>query len=216
MKWFGHASFSITDLVSGTKIYYIDPFELPQNQEKGDLIFITHAHPDHLSTEDITPLLKEDSVVIATLDCLEDLDIPQEQKQAVAANTFYTVKGVPFSAVPAYNTHPDRLNFHPKEKGWVGYIITVNNQKIYHAGDTDFIPEMNDLAKENLDIAMLPIGGTYTMDADEAIKAANAIKAKITIPIHYRRLLGDQAKSAEEKFKRGVTESKVVVLKEIS
>ena len=85
---------------------------------------------------------------------------------------------------------------------------------VYHAGDTDFIPEMKQLGK--ISVAMLPIGGTYTMDADEAIVAANTIAADITVPMHYRRLLGDNYTDAEEKFKAGVTKSKVVILEEVA
>lgn len=217
INWFGHAGFGITDRISGSKIYYIDPFELPQIKlDKGDLIFITHAHYDHLSGIDINKILKDDSVVIATLDCLNNISIPDEQKQAVAPGSSYTVKGVPFSTIPAYNIHPARLKFHPRKNGWVGYVITVNNQKIYHAGDTDFVPEMKDLVKENLDIALLPIGGTYTMDVDEAIEAANEIRAKITIPMHYRNLLKEKSDEVVEKFRKGVKNSEVVILEEYS
>jgi L-ascorbate metabolism protein UlaG (beta-lactamase superfamily) len=95
----------------------------------------------------------------------------------------------------------------------VGYILSINNQTIYHAGDTDHIPEMKSLAERNLDIAMLPIGGTYTMGVDEAVEAANTIKARVTIPMHYRRLLGDKYKEAEEKFRKEV-KGKVEILEE--
>jgi L-ascorbate metabolism protein UlaG (beta-lactamase superfamily) len=216
IKWFGHASFAIADKVTGNQIYYIDPYQLPQekNLEKADLIFITHAHHDHLSLGDIDYILKPETTVIATPDSLDTLKIPDEQKFPVAPSTFYTVKGIPFETIPAYNLKPERLKMHPKSNNWVGYVITVNKQKIYHAGDTDFIPEMEKLASENLDIAMLPMGGTYTMDVDEMIKAANAIKAKITIPMHYRRLIGDKYPEHEERLRQGVTESEVVILEE--
>lgn len=217
VRWFGHASFSITDRSNGNKIYFIDPFELPAgNLEKADLIFITHAHPDHLSLGDINHILKPETIVIATPDSLATLKIGEEQKFAVEPNKEYEVSGVKFETIPAYNIHPDKLDFHPKSNNWVGYILHVNNQKIYHAGDTDFIPEMHELASKKLDIAMLPMGGHYTMDVDEMIKAANAIAAKVTIPIHYRRLLGDKYNEAEEKLKAGVKNSKVVILKEVS
>ncbi|OGH18443.1 MAG: hypothetical protein A2868_03410 [Candidatus Levybacteria bacterium RIFCSPHIGHO2_01_FULL_40_15b] len=218
IRWFGHASFVITDTVSGNKIYYIDPFELPtgSNLGKADLIFVTHAHYDHLSEGDINHILKPQTSVIATPDSLATLKIPNEQKFEVAPNNSYEVKGTKFETIPAYNIKPERLNAHPKRNNWVGYILFVNNQKIYHAGDTDFIPEMRDLASKTLDIAMLPMGGTYTMGVSETIEAANAIAAKITIPMHYRRLLGDRSSEAEEKLKAGVTNSKVIILEEIS
>ena len=216
IRWFGHASFAVTDSITNNKIYFIDPFELPEsNSDKADLIFITHAHHDHLSLGDIDHILKPETTVIATPDSLSELKIPDGQKFPVGPDNFYTVKSVPFETVPAYNIVPERLNFHPRANNWVGYIITVNNQKIYHSGDTDFVPEMKELASKNLDVAMIPIGGTYTMDVFEAIEAANAIAAKITIPMHYRRLLGDKYQESEQKLKQGVTSSKVIILEEV-
>ncbi len=217
IRWFGHASFAITDSSNGNLIYFIDPYELPSsNSDKADLVFVTHAHHDHLSLGDIDHILKPETTVIATPDSLGTLKIPDQQKFEVTPNNTYEVKGTKFETVPAYNIKPDRSNFHPKLNNWVGYILFVNNQKIYHAGDTDFIPEMEDLASKSLDIAMLPMGGTYTMEVEEMIEAANAIAAKVTIPMHYRRLLGDKYKQAEEKLKSGVKNSKVVILEEIS
>lgn len=211
LTWFGHASFSFKDKL-GNKIYYVDPFDLEGSEiEKADLIFITHAHYDHCSFEDVKKILKDDSVLIAPPDCLSMIDV-QNQKQEVAPNKTYEVKGFKFWTFPAYNINK---NFHPKENNWVGYFFNINKMKIYHAGDTDFIPEMKNLKDLNLDVAMLPIGGTYTMDVDSAIEAANAIAAKTTIPMHYKNILGDSYKDAEEKFKQGVTNSKVVVLEEV-
>jgi L-ascorbate metabolism protein UlaG (beta-lactamase superfamily) len=215
IRWFGHSSFAIIDSASGNRIYFIDPYELPEkNEDRADLIFITHAHHDHLSLGDIDHILKPETTVIATPDSLKELKIPDSQKFPVGPDNFYTVKGVPFDTVPAYNTKPERANFHPRSNNWVGYILTVNKQKIYHAGDTDFIPEMRELSSKSLDIAMLPMGGTYTMEVDEMIDAANTIAAKITIPMHYRRLLGDKYREAEKKLKNGVTNSKVAILEE--
>ncbi len=217
LRWFGHASFAIIDASNGNRIYFIDPFELPANlSDKADLIFVTHAHYDHLSEGDINHILKPETTVIATPDSLSTLKIASEQEFTIEPNKEYEVSGTKFETIPAYNVAPERTKFHPKSNKWVGYILFVNNQKIYHAGDTDFIPEMRDLASKNLDIAMLPIGGTYTMNVSEAIEAANAIGAKITIPMHYRRLLGDKYKEAEEKLKSGVTNSKVVILEEVT
>lgn len=210
LEWFGHASFQFTDQ-NGNKIYYVDPFDLKSKElEPADLIFITHAHYDHCSFDDVKKILKDDSIIVAPPDCLEKIGV-QNQKQPVEPNKSYEVKGFKFSTIPAYNIDK---NYHPKENNWVGYIFEFNGKKIYHAGDTDFIPEMNNLKNLNLDLAMLPIGGTYTMDVDEAIEAANAIGAKTTIPMHYKRLLGELYKEAEEKFKTGVTNSKVLILEE--
>lgn len=211
VKWFGHASFQFTDK-NGNKIYYVDPFDLRSGElEPADLIFITHSHSDHLSPEDLTKILKDNSVLIAPPDCLAKIDV-KNTKLEVFPNKEFEVKGFKFWTFPAYNINKP---FHPKENNWVGYIFELNGQKIYDAGDTDFIPEMRDLKKWDIDVAMLPIGGTYTMNVDEAINAANEISAKTTIPMHYRKLLGNSYKEAEEKFKKGVTDSKVVILEEV-
>ena len=218
VTWFGHASFSFVDNSSGKKIYYIDPFELPQekNLPKADIIFVTHAHYDHLSPKDISSILKPDTAVVATSDSLETLNIPGEQKFPVEPNEEYEVKGFKFQTVPAYNVHPERLSAHPKSNNWVGYIFDINGIRFYHAGDTDFIPEMQTFDKLNIDVAMLPMGGKFAMDVEEVIKAVEAIKPKKVIPMHYKRILLDKSKDAEERLKQGVKESEVVILEEFS
>jgi len=215
VTWLGHASFCFTDSQTGQKIYYVDPFQFKnKNLDKADIIFITHAHYDHLSNTDISLILKPKTTVVATPDSLKTLNITQV-KFPVEPNKSYEINGFKFDTVPAYNVVPERLSFHPKSNNWVGYIFNLNGLKIYHAGDTDFILEMKSLKNLNLDIAILPMGGTYTMDVDEAIEAANAICAKKTIPMHYKSLLKEKAKIAEEKFKKGVTNSEVVILEEL-
>lgn len=213
--WLGHASFKIKDELTGNLIYYIDPFDFKLSKyEKADIIFVTHAHFDHCSKDDVDKIIKDDTVVVAPRDCIQNLGLTsQYQRQGVSPNENHEVKGLKFRTVPAYNIHPDRLSAHPRSNNWVGFIITVNNQTIYHAGDTDFIPEMKNLGP--IDIVMLPMGGKYTMDVEDAIEAANAIGAKITIPMHYKRLLGSAYKEAEEKFQQGVTNSKVFILTEL-
>lgn len=217
IKWYGHASFSFVDEASGNRIYYIDPFELPDTElEPADLVFITHAHPDHFSPNDLDMIMHDETTVIAPPDILIQMDRKVDLLQPVTPNSSYTVQGFSFFTIPAYNDRPGREEKHPKSNNWVGYIFTVNGKKIYHAGDTDFIPEMKALKDHNLDIAMLPIGGNFTMDVDEAIEAANYVQAKVTIPMHYRRLLGDKYKEAEEKFKTGVINSQVEILDQVS
>ncbi len=216
ITWFGHASFSLLD-ENGKRIYYIDPFELPNKPlEKADLLFITHAHADHFSPKDLTSLLKDDTTVIAPIDCLEQLHLSENQQYPVMPHEEHVVKGIEFVTIPAYNTHAERLSAHLKENNWVGYVITINGQKIYHAGDTDIIPEMETLAALHLDVALLPIGGKFTMDVAEAAKAANMIGAKKTIPMHYKKLLGENYKEAEEQFKKLVRNSEVIILPEVS
>jgi L-ascorbate metabolism protein UlaG (beta-lactamase superfamily) len=225
--WFGHASFSFVDK-NGNRIYYVDPFDLKaKSLQEADIVFITHAHYDHFSQIDIDKILKPETVVVATSDVLEKIDLDNERKIRVEPNKNYEIKparhasqgnaggGFKFSTIPAYNNHPNKLNFHPRANNWVGYVFELNGKKVYHAGDTDFIEEMKLLKNQSLDVAILPIGGTYTMDVIEAAAAANAICAKITIPMHYKSLLREKSEAAEKKFKKMVTNSKVVILEEL-
>lgn len=217
ITWYGHANFRLIDKVSGNTVYYIDPYNFPTSTKlsPADIVFITHAHGDHCSPSDVDRIIKRDTVLVMPSDCLEKFQVANE-KIGVAPKHAYEVKKLHFETVAAYNTHPQRLQSHPKESKWVGYIFTINNKKVYHAGDTDFTSEMKDLRKMGLEIAMLPIGGLHTMDVDEAITAANTIQAKITIPMHYKSLLGEAAVDAERKFSEGVTKSHVVLLEEVA
>lgn len=216
LTWLGHASFFFNDQ-SDNRVYFVDPFELGERKlDKADLIFITHAHYDHFSQEDIDCIIKDDTTIIAPPDILAKIQIPNERKQAVEPNNSYDVKGFKFSTIPAYNHRPGREEKHPRANNWVGYIFELNGKKIYHAGDTDFTEEMKKLKDLHLDVAMMPMGGNFTMDVDEMIEAANHIAAKITIPMHYKMLLGENYKEAEEKLKEGVTNSEVRILPEFS
>ncbi len=212
ISWFGHASFMVENKLGG-KFYFLDPFDIKRlPNEKMDAIFISHAHFDHWSPNDIRKLITPDTVIVGVNGC-QNLNLPNNAFMIVEPNRLFTVSDIKVKTIPAYNIKPDRTTFHPKENKWVGYVLDVGGMKIYHAGDTDLIPEMKTLS--DIDVAMLPIGGTYTMDVKEATEAANIIKADVTIPMHYRRLLGNNAKSAEEEFKAGV-KGKVEVLRELS
>jgi len=204
LKWIGHAAF----IIEGEKRIYIDPFKLSKNFGEADIIFITHSHFDHLSIDDIKKVAKKETTIVA----------PTEAKSKLASfNTFlvepmkkYNINGVEFETVYAYNVKKERLNFHPKQNNWLGYIINAEGKRIYHAGDTDFIDEMKNI---KCDLALLPIGGTYTMGVEEAIEATNAIDAKYFAPMHYKALLGREgSKEAADKFKKEVKNS--ILLKE--
>ncbi|MGD0590668.1 MAG: MBL fold metallo-hydrolase [Bacteroidota bacterium] len=188
IHWLGHSAFRIED---GSSQIYIDPFKLPANLPKADIIFITHAHYDHFSVEDIARIKKDNTIIVATKDVTSKIG---KGTVTVVPGQNYTVGSLKVMTVPAYNLDK---KFHPKENNWVGYIITLSNgQKIYHAGDTDFIPEMR---KVVTDIALLPCGGTYTMTAQQAAEAANTFKPKVLIPMHWGDIVGSRADAEEVK-----------------
>lgn len=171
-----HSAFKLSD----GKVIYIDPFNL-KNNDQADIILITHSHYDHCSIKDLQKIIKPGTEIFIPPDCQSKINHFDNVKVTlVQPNKVYSSGNIKIETIPAYNINK---SFHPRANDWVGYIITVNNKRIYHAGDTDFIPEMNSL--KNIDIALLPIGGTYTMDVDEAAAAANAIKPKVVIPMHY-------------------------------
>jgi len=183
IKWLGHAAFKLDNEIT----IYIDPFNI-EKEDTADLVLITHEHYDHCSPEDIEKVCGKSTIIIAPPSC--DPSIARDFKK-VKPGDRVEVRGVIIDAVPAYNLGK---KFHPKEKKGIGYILTMNGVHIYHAGDTDVIPEMK---KIRADIALLPVGGTYTMNAEEAVKAAELIKPKIAIPMHYGSIVGDE-KDAEE------------------
>ena len=162
IEWLGHASFRITN----AKTIYIDPWKLKIAQP-ADIILITHGHYDHCSPEDISKIQKKETVILASSDCLKELS---GNVKSIQPGQRLTVSGVEVEAVPAYNIGKA---FHPKSNNWLGFIISLDNTRIYHAGDTDLIPEMENI---KVDIALLPIGGTYTMDLQQAARLVNQIK----------------------------------------
>ena len=199
IEWLGHASFKISNKLK----IYIDPYILPSKTEKADLIFVTHEHYDHCAVENIKKIAKEDTEIIITEDCIAKLK--GLKTFPVVPGRSYEVKGIKFETIPAYNLNK---TFHTKASNWVGYVIEIEGVRIYHAGDTDFIPEMKNL--KNIDIALMPVGGTYTMNAEEAANAVNSFKPKIAIPMHYGEIVG--SKKDAEKFKELVKEAKVAIL----
>lgn len=179
IEWLGHAGFMIK--TQGTFIY-LDPHEGEYNT-LADLIIITHSHSDHCNTEKIHHIQKEDTLMIAPQDCATKIGAlvisltPGEETMT---------QGIHIAAVEAYNVKRFRapgIPFHPKGLG-VGYIVTVDGKTIYHAGDTDFIEEMKALKAHNLTLALLPSGGTYTMDNADAIDATLAISPQKVFPMH--------------------------------
>ena len=194
IKWLGHASFKI----EGEKIIYIDPYEINES-DKGDIILITHEHYDHCSPEDVSKIQKESTVIVTIASAASKLS---GNIKIVKPEDELEISGIKIKAVPSYNINKQ---FHTKESNKVGFIITIDGETVYHAGDTDFIPEMNNI---KTDIALLPVSGTYVMDPMEACKAAEVIKPKYVIPMHYGNIVGT-LKDAE-KFKKHYTGDTVI------
>lgn len=176
IHWLGHDAFRI----DGVETVYFDPYQVSSGP-KADLILVSHDHFDHCSPEDVAKIQAPQTVIVTEKDSAKNLS---GDVRVVTAGETLDVGGVKVEAVPAYNTDKD---FHPRGKGWLGFIVELQGVRIYHAGDTDFIPEMKEL---RVDIALLPVSGTYVMTADQAAKAAQAIGPKLAIPMHYGAIVG--------------------------
>ena len=175
--------------INKEKTIYIDPFKIDRNYNDADIVFITHDHYDHYSEEDIDKVINENTTIIIPEELLTKLLRKGINKNAIITvepNEKYMVQGIKFETIPEYNTNK---TFHPKENGWVGYIITLDDIRYYIAGDTDITEENK---KVKCDVAFVPVGGTYTMDFKEAASLINEIKPKIAIPIHYGSIVGTE------------------------
>lgn len=171
------------------KIIYIDPYKIDRQYNDADLIFITHGHQDHYSEEDIDKVKNQNSKFIATKDVVEKLlekGINKDLIIIVEPEKEYIVDNINFKTISAYNIGKE---FHLKEKGWVGYIIKINDIIYYISGDTDITEENK---KIKCDIAFVAVGGTYTMDYKEASDLINIIKPKYAIPTHYGSVVGTE------------------------
>lgn len=197
--WRGHDSFEIISSIT----IWIDPYKIDMYEEKADLLLITHPHFDHLSIEDIEKIVKDDTVIVIPRDEEAKKKLQGYSLVELGPGEETVVKGVHIKAVPAYNVGKE---FHPKQKNWNGYIITIEGKKVYHAGDTDFVPEMNSL---RADIFLVPVSGTYVMDREEAVRAVKAINPEIAIPMHYGEIVGS---IEDAQYLRSELGEKIVIL----
>ncbi|MBO5408316.1 MAG: MBL fold metallo-hydrolase [Clostridia bacterium] len=173
--------------LEGSKVIYVDPFRIPEYKNDGDIILITHPHYDHFSPEDIEKVAKESTRYVMPKSMKEDAvhaGFSEHQIYLMQPGNILELSGVTIAAVPSYNVGKP---MHPKENDWLGYVVTVKEKRIYIAGDCDLMPEESTVS---CDVAMLPIGGTYTMNFKEAAECVNRICPSYVIPTHYGTLVG--------------------------
>ena len=175
--WLGHDGFR----VDGSKTIYFDPYQIASDKP-ADLVLVTHEHFDHCSPEDVAKVQGTDTIIVTEKDAAAKLT---GDVRIMSPGEKLAIDDISIESVPAYNVDK---SFHPKGKGWLGFVVEIDGVRIYHAGDTDYIPEMNGL---KTDIALLPVSGTYVMTASEAIEAAVAINPQIAIPMHYGAIVGE-------------------------
>ena len=172
---------------------YIDPWGVT-GDPPADVVFITHAHEDHFNPEDLQKVVRGDTKILAPPDVAQELS---GDVTPVAPGESHDVSGIKVQTVPAYNVVESRLDMHPRSNNWVGYILTLGDTTYYHAGDTDHVPELDSV---RADVSFVPIGGTYTMEAQEAAELVKAQSPKLAVPMHYGFVVGTPADA--ETFKR--------------
>ncbi len=215
IEFLGHSGFLIS---TGSKKIAIDPYNISGNAGKVDLILITHSHYDHCSIKDIEMLKKEGTAVVIPAGAQSKITkIEGVNMEIIEVGDSLEFGKIKIEAVPAYTIDKE---FHPKKEGWLGYVIKMDNVIVYHAGDTDNIPEMKNLTgygKHGNDfIALLPVSGKYVMDADEAVEAASFLSPTIAIPMHYGAGVVGSKEDAERFVKRcGELNIKAEILEKI-
>ncbi len=181
ITWFRQSALRWRD---DERTIYIDPWGTPDDAPPADLILITHAHFDHFQPDEIARLSTPATKVVAPHDVASELG---GDVMPVVPGESYEVAGVRFMTVPAYNVREERLEMHPRANRWVGYVLELGGRRYYHAGDTDHLTELEDV---RTDVAFVPIGGTYTMDAEEAGGLITAIGPQLAVPMHFGFVVG--------------------------
>jgi len=196
IHWLGHDAFRI----DWRKKIFIDPYQLA-GKDAADLVFVTHEHFDHCSPEDIAKIQGSGTIIIGPADALAKV---KGTTRPVKPGDTFDIEGIHVEVVPSYNIGK---KFHPQANAWVGYVLTLEGKSVYHAGDTDRIPEMKNI---RADVALLPVSGTYVMTPEEAGQAALDIRPRLAaIPMHYGSVVGGL--SDAERF-RDLLQGKVPVV----
>jgi L-ascorbate metabolism protein UlaG (beta-lactamase superfamily) len=193
LTWLGHDGFRIQN----GQVIYIDPYQIEAGGPKADIVLVSHEHDDHCSVDDLKKITGPNTIIVAHAQSKDELaKVKAKEIKIIKPGDKVNVGDIAIEAVPAYNVNkflkPGKV-FHPKEDGKLGFVVAVKGTRIYHAGDTDHIPEMRNI---RTDIALLPVSGTYVMTAQEAAEAAATINPKVAIPMHYGAIVGD-ARDAE-------------------
>jgi L-ascorbate metabolism protein UlaG (beta-lactamase superfamily) len=192
IHWLGHDTFRL----EGSSVIYLDPFKLPSGAVPADVILVTHDHDHHLSRAAIAALVQPGTILIGpapVVAAATAMNVEGLTLVTIAAGETLTAGTATVTAIPAYTTTKFRapgVPYHPREAGGLGYLVELDGRTIYHAGDSDLIPEMRDV---HCDVALLPIGGRSTMSADEAAAACDLIDAAVAVPMHYGDRAGDRS-----------------------
>jgi L-ascorbate metabolism protein UlaG (beta-lactamase superfamily) len=187
VEWLGHSGFRIR---AGRASIYIDPYRVPGGPD-ADAILITHGHYDHFSPQDVERLSGAETTVVAPAPVAERLS---GRVRSIAPGELLELGRIDVRAVAAYNTSKRDASgnlFHPPEAGWVGYELRVGGERLYHSGDTDVIPEMDQVV--GVDVALLAISGVYVMTPGEAAEAARRIQPRLAVPMHWGEHIGTLA-----------------------
>ncbi|ABO09236.1 MBL fold metallo-hydrolase [Pyrobaculum calidifontis] len=214
ISWLGHDGFRI---VGGGVVVYIDPFQLQVGEPKADFILVTHEHFDHCDPPSIQRVLKPSTRVVAPRVAKACVSKAAQNVVEISPGASIDLGPLRVTAYPAYNINKFRdpargVVFHPREDGRVAYLIEWGGVRIFHAGDSDFVPEFRDV---KADVVLVPVSGVYVMTAREAAEFINTIRPRVAIPMHYGAIVGSRRDAEEFKSLVGPGVEVVVLEREI-